>query len=102
PYVQAVRRRDFRAIRTLSYAEWTRLVRRSPFGEASIVCPPLTVADLGGMPRLKRGLASAYNRLVRSWVGQRLMRAVGPLFHVVATRGDRNPPSRAPRPGTRP
>jgi SAM-dependent methyltransferase len=102
PYVQAMRRRDFRAIRTLSYAEWTRLVRRSPFGDASIVCPSLTLADLGGMPRLKRGLAGAYNRLVRSWAGQRLMRAVGPLFHVVATRDGRYPPSPAPRLGTRP
>ncbi len=86
PYVQAVRRRDFRAIRTLSYVGWKRLVRRSPFGQASIVCPSLTPADLGGMPRLKRGLAAAYNRVVRSWMGQRLMWAVGPLFHVVATR----------------
>ncbi len=102
PYVRLVRRRDFRAIRTLTYAGWTQTTRRSPFGEGSIVCPPLTPADLGAMPRLKRGLATAYNRLVRSWLGQRLMRGVGPLFHIVATRCDGNPPSPAPRPGTRP
>ncbi len=98
PYVRALRRRDFRAIRTLSYTEWTRLVRRSPFGQGSIVCPSLTLADLGGMSRVKRGLALVYNRLVRSWIGQRLMRAVGPLFHVVATR---SPPNPGPRPETR-
>jgi SAM-dependent methyltransferase len=102
PYVQAVRRRNFRAIRTLSYAEWTRLVRRSPFGEASVTCPTLTLADLGGMPPLKRRLAVIYNRLVRSQAGQWLMWVVGPLFHIVATRRRTPPSSPEPRPETRP
>jgi SAM-dependent methyltransferase len=102
PYVRLVRHRDFRAIRTLSYAEWTRLVGRSPFGGASIICPSLPLADLGGMPPLKRGLARAYNRLVRWPMGQRLMHALGPLFHVVATRTDSTPTTPPPRPQTRP
>jgi SAM-dependent methyltransferase len=102
PYVRAMRRRDFRAIWTLSYAEWTQLLRRSPFGSGSIACPPLPATDLEGMSPLKRRLAGAYNRLIRSRPGQWLMRGVGPLFHVVATRGDSPPPSPGPRPPTRP
>ncbi len=102
PYVRLARRRDFRAIRTLSYAGWTRLLRSSPFGGGSIACPMLPAADLEAMRPLKRRLAATYNRLTRSGPGQSLMRAIGPLFHVVATRGDAPPPSPAPRPPTRP
>jgi SAM-dependent methyltransferase len=102
PYVRAMRRIDFRAIRTLSYAEWTRVLRRSPFGDGSIRCPPLPAADLEGMAPLKRRLAAVYNRLTQSRPGQCLMRAVGPLFHVVATRRDTPRPSPGPRPMTRP
>lgn len=101
PYVRLMRR-DFRAIRTLSHAEWKRVLRRSPFGGGSIRCPALPEGDLEGMGRLKRRLATTYNRLVRSRPGQGLMRAVGPLFHVVATRSDPPPPSPGPRPATRP
>ena len=102
PYVRAMRRIDFRAIRTLSYAEWTRALRRSPFGDGSIRCPPLPAADLDGMAPLKRRLATIYNRLVQSRPGQCLMRGVGPLFHVVATRCGTPRPSPGPRPMTRP
>ena len=102
PYVRMVRRLDFRAIRTLSYAEWTQALRRSPFGGGSIRCPSLPAADLEGMVPLKRQLATIYNRLARSGPGQGLMRAVGPLFHVVATRRDTPRPSPGPRPPTRP
>lgn len=102
PYVGLVRRLDFRAIRTLSHAEWTRMLRQSPFGQGSIRCPTLPAADLTVMAPFKRRLAGAYNRLVRSAPGQGLMRSVGPLFHVVATRAETTTPSPAPHPPTRP
>jgi SAM-dependent methyltransferase len=96
-YVRFMRRIDFRAIRTLSYAGWTRTFRRSPFGGSSIRCPSLPAAEIEGMGRLKRRLGRAYNRIASSGPGQALMRAVGPLFHILATR-----PSREPPPQTRP
>jgi SAM-dependent methyltransferase len=92
-YVRAVRQIDFRAIRTLSYVGWTRILRLSLFGEASIVSPSLPEADLATMGGIKLRLAIAYNRLVANRFGQRLMRAVGPLFHIVATRRDGLRPS---------
>jgi SAM-dependent methyltransferase len=101
-YVHLVRRADFRAIRTLSYAGWTRLLRESPFGGASICCPTLPAGDLEGMGGVKRRLAVAYNWLTLSWIGQPLMRWVGPLFHILASRAKANPTSPEPLPPTRP
>jgi SAM-dependent methyltransferase len=100
-YVHFVRRADFRAIRTLSYAGWTRLFRESPFGGASICCPALPAGDLDRMRGLKRRLAVGYNWLTLSWIGQRLLRWVGPLFHILASRVEENPTSPGPRLVTR-
>ena len=63
PYVRWRRDRDFRAIRTLSYAGWTHALRGSPFGGGSIRCPTLPPSDLEGMSPLRRRMAGAYNRL---------------------------------------
>lgn len=95
-YVRWVRKMDFRAIRTLSYVGWTRALRRSPFGGASIVPPTLPGTDLAAMGGLKRRLAVGYNRLVANRLGRAAMRAVGPLFHIVATRDDGPPPTQPP------
>jgi len=101
-YVRLVRRIDFRAIRTLSYAGWSRMLARSPFGEVSIRSPALPATEVAAMPWIKRSLASGYNRLVADRPGQALTRLVGPLFHIVATRSDESPPSLPPRQPTTP
>lgn len=86
PYVQIRRRGDFRAIRTLSYAGWRRMVGASPFGDATISCPTLPPDDFERMGRVKRALALAYNGLVGTSLGRALLRPVSPLFHILATR----------------
>ena len=85
-YVRATTGRDFRAIRNLGYGEWRRLLRRSPFGAARVHAPALPPADLARFGPGKRLLAGAYNRAVGTAAGQVAARAVGPLFHVTATR----------------
>jgi SAM-dependent methyltransferase len=100
-YVRFMSRSDFRAIRTLSYVEWKSLMRRSGFSDATIHAPLLPSSDLRTMSRLKRRFASTYNRIVKTPPGQALMRAVGPLFHVVATRVDTPPTSPTPPRSTR-
>jgi SAM-dependent methyltransferase len=85
-YVWLVRRVDFRAIRTLGYAEWERLLQRSPFGRGDVRAPQLPDADLVHFGPLKRTVGRIYNRLVATGPGQALARAVGPLFHVVCRR----------------
>jgi SAM-dependent methyltransferase len=102
PYVRIVGRSDFRAIRTLSYAGWKSLLERSKFREVSLHAPLLPSSDLAAMPWLKRHVGKTYNRIVKTQTGQALMRAVGPLFHVVATRSDAPPTSPTPPPPTRP
>lgn len=102
PYVRFMRRADFRAIRTLSYAEWSRILLRSRFREGAIRCPGLPAADLAGMQPTARALGRAYNALTRSRPGRWLMRGVGPLFHVVATKEGEPRPSQGPHPGTTP
>ena len=99
-YVRFMRRIDFRAICTLSYVGWKQALQRSPFRDAEIRSPSLPDADLNAMRPIKRGLALAYNRLVANRVGQTLMRAVGPLFQIVATRSGEPQPSPPPRPET--
>jgi SAM-dependent methyltransferase len=86
-YVRAISGEDFRAIHTLSFGEWRRLLRLSPFGRGSVVAPGLPGADLDHFGPIKRGVAGAYNRGVASRFGQAAARAVGPLFHVVCERG---------------
>jgi SAM-dependent methyltransferase len=86
PYVRLVRRLDFRAIRTLSHGEWTRLLRRSPFGWGTITAPGLPAADLLQFGPFKRQAARLYNALIARGPGQAVARRVGPLFHVVCER----------------
>ncbi len=86
-YVRLASGRDFRAIRTLGFGEWKRLIRRSPFERAGIEAPGLPTADLDQFGPLKRRVGLAYNRLVATRAGQALSRAFGPLFHVVCERG---------------
>ena len=100
-YVRRMSRLDFRAIRTLSYVGWTRMLRASPFGGGEIVSPSLPVAEIDSMRGLKRTLAAVYNRLTSIGPGQALMRAVGPLFHIVAVRHAEPPASPAPPRETR-
>jgi SAM-dependent methyltransferase len=87
PYVAWVRGIDFRAIRTLGFAEWKHLLGASPFGGGKITAPGLPDADLDHFGWGKRALARAYNRVIATRIGQALARAVGPLFHVVCERG---------------
>jgi SAM-dependent methyltransferase len=86
PYVRLIRRLDFRAIRTLGHGEWSRLLRRSPFGCGSVSAPGLPESDLTRFGPIKRRLARLYNVLVATRPGQVAARAVGPLFHVVCVR----------------
>ncbi len=101
-YVKFVRRVDFRAIRTLSYAEWTRTIARSPFGRGSIRAPILAPSDMDHAGPITRAMGLAYNRLASTRVGQAMMRRVGPLFHVVATRPVPPGPTPPPPPPTTP
>ena len=96
PYVRLIRRLDFRAIRTLSYGEWTRLLRRSPFGRASIGAPGLPAADLVHFGPFKRQVGRLYNALIASGPGQAAARRVGPLFHVVCERTEEATPPAIP------
>jgi SAM-dependent methyltransferase len=100
PYVRWASGRDFRAIRTLGYVEWKRLIRRSPFVRARIEAPGLPLADLDHFGPLKRRVALGYNRLVATRLGQALSLAVGPMFHVVCERG-LEPVGRGTTPATR-
>jgi SAM-dependent methyltransferase len=85
-YVRRVRGIEFRAVRNLGFGEWRRLLAGSPFRGGSVVVPPLPDCDLVRFGRLERWLARVHNAAVTSTPGQRLGRAVGPLFHVVCTR----------------
>jgi SAM-dependent methyltransferase len=105
PYVRWRRGIEFRAIRTLGFGEWTRLLRRSPFGGGMIRAPGLPDADLAHFGTLKRAVAKIYNTTVATRPGQMLARRVGPLFHVVCHR-DPEPveptPTRSIRRGSKP
>lgn len=90
PYVRAASGGDFRAIRTLGVGEWRRLLASTPFGSGRIEAPGLPEGDLAAFGPIKRGLALAYNRAVATGPGRGLARAIGPLFHVVCTRSDRD------------
>jgi SAM-dependent methyltransferase len=85
-YVHWARKMEFKAIRTLGYGEWKRLLRRSPFAESRISVAALPEADLAHFGPVKRWVARAYNAVVASRPGQTLALAVGPLFHVVCRR----------------
>ncbi len=65
PYVFWRRGLDFRCIRTLGVGEWTRLLRRSPFGSGLVRAPKLPDADLTHFGMVKRRFARAYNRSCR-------------------------------------
>lgn len=100
-YVRSISGRDFRAIRTLSFGEWKRLVKRSRFGRARIELPGLPTDDLAGFGPIKRAAGLAYNRIVATGPGRAGARAFGPLFHVVCEKSaegarDSSQPTRPP------
>jgi SAM-dependent methyltransferase len=103
-YVRWRRQVDFRAIRTLGYVEWRRLLRRSPFAEARVSVPSLPESDLAHFGPFKRRAARAYNAAVATRAGRALALAVGPLFHVVCRRDNAPTPpaSRSTRRRSRP
>lgn len=103
-YVWWRRKADFRAIRTLGYAEWVRTLNESPFGGGRVTAPPLPSDDFTDFGPLKRAAGRLYNAVVASRLGQRLALMVGPLFHVVCEKGGSAPhsSSRATRPHSRP
>lgn len=84
-YVHWKRKIDFRAIRTLGYVEWKRLLRRSPFGGGVVLAPGLSENEVGEFAPLKRTLAHLYNLAVAGY-GRWLALAFGPLFHIHCRR----------------
>ncbi|MDB5353275.1 MAG: Methyltransferase protein [Planctomycetota bacterium] len=86
PYVHFLRKIDFRAIHTLGWSEWKRLLRRSPFETSAIFAPSLPVAEVHRFSGLKQLAARLYNRVVQTRPGQVAARTIGPLFHIVAER----------------
>ncbi len=90
PYVRLVSKQDFRAIRTLGLGEWKKLLKDSDFAATRILAPPLPAEDLRRFGPIKRLLAGAYNRLISSSIGQGIAKRVGPLFHILAERGERS------------
>jgi SAM-dependent methyltransferase len=101
PYVRWRRGVEFRAIRTLGFGAWKRMLAQSPFGTTSIHAPGLPHADLSRFRPLKRVLGCLYNRLVSWPLGQRLACAFGPLFHVSCTRAIEREASPGSSPATR-
>lgn len=106
-YVRWTRGADFRAIRTLGYGEWVRLLRSSPFEGGRISSPPLPAEDLAHFGPLKRRVARLYNSVVATRPGRLAALAVGPLFHVVCRKQDKaasppRPSNRAIHPHSRP
>lgn len=87
PYVWWKRRVDFRAIRTLGYAEWKRLLRRSPFVGGVVSAPGLSENELAEFGPFKRFLARLYNRAVAGY-GRWLALGFGPLFHIHCRRSE--------------
>ncbi len=108
PYVRLMRKVDFKAIRTLSYSEWSRILNVSPFGGGTITVPPLPSDDLAHFGWFKRRAASAYNAIVETTPGRWVARLVGPLFHLICEKPPAHPgrsphsSSRAIRPRSRP
>lgn len=96
-YVRLTRGVDFRAIHTLGFREWRRLLRSSPFQTGTLTVPPLPPSDLAHFGLLKRKAAQLYNALVALPLAQPLARAFGPLFHVTAQR-----PPDPPKPLSKP
>lgn len=96
PYVYWARKIDFRAIHTLGFGEWERLLQRSDFQAGSISAPVLPQSDVEQFGGFKRILARAYNHVVAGVFGQKVARRIGPLFHVVCTREDDQSPSANP------
>jgi SAM-dependent methyltransferase len=92
PYVRLRSKVDFRAIRTLGYVEWMRLLRASPFRGGRVTVPPLPQDDLAHFGPVKRGIALLYNAVVATLAGRWISRAVGPLFHVVCDKPATRPP----------
>lgn len=88
PYVRWTRGVDFRAIRTLGYVGWWRLLKRSPFGRGVVRAPGLPKAEVESFSPLKRRLAKAYNAAIGTFIGQACARGIGPLFHVVCRKGE--------------
>ena len=104
-YVQLVGGVEFRAIRTMGFFEWRRLLRSARFGGGRIEVPPLPQDDLAGFHPVKRAVARLYNVIVTTRWGQSLARLMGPLFHIVCEKATETRPhssSRATRPHSRP
>ena len=87
-YVRLVNGADFRAIHSLGARGWRREASRSPFGKVSLIAPGLPTESISGFSRLKQRLATTYNAITGSNVGQIFARAIGPLFHLVFERSD--------------
>ena len=105
PYVQLLRKGDFRALRTLGVAEWERMLKSSSFVTGRIEVPPLPAEELAHFGTIKRRIARCYNRFVVTRLGQRLALAIGPLFHVTVAKAPAQSPlvtSPATRPRSRP
>lgn len=100
PYVRWRRGLEFRDVRTLGYSEWRRLLAGLPGATATIEAPGLPAEEVRHFGGIKRALARAYNAMAANRWGQGVMLRIGPLFHLVATKG--RTPSRAIPPGSRP
>ncbi len=91
-YVRLMSGSEFRAIETLGSIGWRRQARRSPFGRVELVAPGLP----SGLTGFKRRLASLYNGVAKTRLGQVAARAFGPLFHLVFERPDDHHPPPSP------
>ncbi len=99
-YVRMASGADFRAIRTLGYAEWVRTLSVSPFGGGRVTAPPLPGDDLAHFGPARRAMARVYNEVAATAAGRLAARSVGPLFHVVCEKRPATPtptPTRATR-----
>lgn len=87
-YVVAVRKTPYDHVRLLSAWALARLLRANGFAEVELVVPEITPETERTYRGLERRLVHAYNAARRYRLARLGLRAVGPFFHVFATRGD--------------
>jgi ubiquinone/menaquinone biosynthesis C-methylase UbiE len=84
-YVETVRKAPYDHVRLLSAADLGVLLRRHGF-RAHVVPPEIPPTSVELYRGVERALVQTYNRLRRHGAARRLLQAVGPFFHVFATK----------------
>ena len=84
-YVRVIRRVSYDGVKSLSAPQLRRLLVAQGF-ESRIIAPEIPVATQALYRGVELRLVDSYNRLRRAALGQAILLAIGPLFHVFATK----------------